>query len=84
MKKSLANIDCRVDECLGQIGEAGVPTVGIGPGNEKWAHTPQEHVGIALLKRACRIWTGLIVRVCGVASGQSGNFTATVVPYKPV
>ena len=48
--------------------EAGVPTVGIGPGNEKWAHTPQEHVGIAQLERTCRIWTRLIVHVCGVAS----------------
>lgn len=48
--------------------EAGIPTVGVGPGNEKWAHTPQEHVGLAQLKQACRIWTRMIVRVCGVAA----------------
>jgi len=25
--------------------EAGIPTIGIGPGNEIWAHTPEEHIG---------------------------------------
>ena len=55
----------------------------VGPDNEKRSHTPHEHVGIALLKRACRIWMRVIVRVFGVASGQSGNFPPTVVPYKP-
>ena len=48
--------------------EEGIPTVGVGPGNEKWAHTPHEHVGLAQLEQACRIWTRMIVRVCGVAT----------------
>lgn len=46
---------------------AGIPTVGLGPGNEKWAHTPDEHIGIDDLVETCRIWTRLIMRVCGVA-----------------
>jgi putative selenium metabolism hydrolase len=46
---------------------AGIPTVGLGPGNEKWAHTPDEHIGIDDLTETCRIWTRLIMRVCGVA-----------------
>ena len=25
---------------------AGIPTVGLGPGNEIWAHTPEEHIGV--------------------------------------
>lgn len=25
--------------------EAGIPTIGLGPGNEIWAHTPEEHIG---------------------------------------
>lgn len=24
---------------------AGIPTIGLGPGDEKWAHTPEEHIG---------------------------------------
>lgn len=26
---------------------AGIPTIGLGPGDEKWAHTPEEHIGTA-------------------------------------
>ena len=26
------------------MAEAGIPTVGLGPGDEKWAHTPEEHI----------------------------------------
>lgn len=47
---------------------AGIPTVGLGPGNEKWAHTPDEHILIDDLSEACRIWTRMIVNLCGVAS----------------
>lgn len=47
---------------------AGIPTVGIGPGDERWAHTKEEHVLIRDLERAARIWTRLILRVCGAAS----------------
>lgn len=47
---------------------AGIPTVGLGPGNEKWAHTPDEHVLVADLVEACRIWSRMIVDICGTAS----------------
>ncbi len=50
---------------------AGIPTVGLGPGNEKWAHTPDEHILIDDLTETCRIWTRLILRVCGVASAPA-------------
>lgn len=47
---------------------AGIPTVGVGPGNEKWAHTPDEHILIADLVDACRVWTRTIADVCGIAA----------------
>lgn len=47
---------------------AGIPTVGLGPGNEKWAHTPDEHILVDDLVEACRIWTRIMADVCGVAS----------------
>ncbi|ESY20297.1 MULTISPECIES: M20/M25/M40 family metallo-hydrolase [unclassified Mesorhizobium] len=33
---------------------AGIPTIGLGPGDEKWAHTPEEHVGTADLVNSAR------------------------------
>jgi succinyl-diaminopimelate desuccinylase len=47
---------------------AGIPTVGLGPGNEKWAHTPDEHILVADLVEACGIWSRMIVDICGTAS----------------
>ncbi|WP_379144003.1 M20 family metallopeptidase [Paracoccus pacificus] len=49
---------------------AGIPTVGLGPGNEKWAHTPDEHILVADLIEACRIWTRTITEVCGIAAAR--------------
>jgi putative selenium metabolism hydrolase len=34
--------------------EAGIPTIGIGPGNEIWAHTPEEHIGTRDIIQATR------------------------------
>jgi acetylornithine deacetylase/succinyl-diaminopimelate desuccinylase-like protein len=50
------------------MAELGIPTVGIGPGNEKYAHTPEEHVPVADLTQCCKLWTRLIVDVCGEAA----------------
>lgn len=36
------------------MNEAGIPTIGLGPGDEKWAHTPEEHVGTTDLMEATR------------------------------
>jgi succinyl-diaminopimelate desuccinylase len=46
---------------------AGIPTVGLGPGNEKWAHTPDEHILVADLVEACGIWSRMIVDICETA-----------------
>lgn len=49
---------------------SGIPTVGLGPGNEKWAHTPDEHILVDDLIEACRIWTRTITEVCGIAAAR--------------
>lgn len=36
------------------MNEAGIPTIGLGPGDEKWAHTPEEHVGTRDITEAAR------------------------------
>jgi putative selenium metabolism hydrolase len=46
------------------MGEAGIPTIGIGPGNEDYAHTRNEHVPIDELVQASRIYADLITRLC--------------------
>jgi putative selenium metabolism hydrolase len=46
------------------MGAAGIPTIGIGPGDERWAHTRDEHVPVAELVDASRIYADLITRLC--------------------
>jgi putative selenium metabolism hydrolase len=46
---------------------AGVPTIGIGPGNEDFAHTRDEHVPVDELVQASRIYAKLIESLCGEA-----------------
>jgi succinyl-diaminopimelate desuccinylase len=43
---------------------AGIPSVGIGPGDERLAHTPDERVPIAQVIAACRAYALLIERLC--------------------
>jgi putative selenium metabolism hydrolase len=43
---------------------AGIPCIGIGPGNEDWAHTPDEHVPVDELARCSRIYADLVSRLC--------------------
>lgn len=47
------------------MNEAGIPTIGIGPGDERWAHTDEEHVPIGELVSAARIYAELIRALCG-------------------
>jgi succinyl-diaminopimelate desuccinylase len=47
------------------ISAAGIPTIGIGPGNEDYAHTPEEHVPVDELVRSSRIYARLIEDLCG-------------------
>ena len=56
---------------------AGIPTIGLGPGDERWAHTREEHVPVADLERAARIWMRLIVHLCGIA-GEDETGSACV------
>jgi succinyl-diaminopimelate desuccinylase len=48
---------------------AGIPCIGMGPGNEDWAHTSDEHVPVAQLVDSSRIYAELLARLAG-ASGQ--------------
>ncbi|WP_439630698.1 M20 family metallopeptidase [Shinella sp.] len=36
------------------MNEGGIPTIGLGPGDEKWAHTPEEHIGTRDITEATR------------------------------
>ncbi len=47
------------------INEAGIPCVGLGPGNEYLAHTPKDVVPIGQLIDAARIYAALILDMCG-------------------
>jgi putative selenium metabolism hydrolase len=44
---------------------AGIPSVGLGPGDERLAHTPDERVPIADVLQVRRAYTLLIERLCG-------------------
>jgi putative selenium metabolism hydrolase len=52
------------------MSEAGIPTIGIGPGNEDWAHTPEEHIPVAQLVESSRIYAALIERLCGTTTEE--------------
>jgi putative selenium metabolism hydrolase len=43
---------------------AGIPSVGLGPGDERLAHTPDERVPVAQVLQACRAYALLIERLC--------------------
>ncbi len=40
------------------------PVVGIGPGNENFAHTPNEHVPLDQVIKAAKIYTALAEKIC--------------------
>ena len=47
------------------MAQAGIPTVGFGPGDERWAHTPEEHILVADLVTATEVYAQMIVTICG-------------------
>ena len=49
------------------MAQAGIPTVGFGPGDERWAHTPDEHILIAEIVTAAEVYAQTVLNVCGVA-----------------
>lgn len=46
----------------------GIPTVGIGPGDERWAHSPEEHIAVSEIITAAEIYARMIVDLCGEKS----------------
>ena len=43
----------------------GIPTIGIGPGEERFAHTVQEHVRVSDLLDATKVYAGINLAFCG-------------------
>jgi len=46
------------------IQRAGIPCAGFGPGDERFAHTPEDHVPIADLFSSCEVYAEIIRRAC--------------------
>ncbi len=46
------------------LNQAGIPCVGLGPGNELLAHTPKDVVPVDHLGKACRIYAQIIAEMC--------------------
>ncbi len=47
------------------VAERGIPTVGFGPGNEYFAHTPEDHLPISHLEIAAKIYAQTVLEICG-------------------
>jgi putative selenium metabolism hydrolase len=46
------------------IQRAGIPCAGFGPGDERFAHTPEDHVPIADLIASCEVYAEIIRKAC--------------------
>jgi len=44
----------------------GIPVIGFGPGEERFAHTHREHVKVADFLDAVRAYAWMACRVCGI------------------
>jgi acetylornithine deacetylase/succinyl-diaminopimelate desuccinylase-like protein len=55
------------------ISAAGIPCIGIGPGNENWAHTSDEHVPIAQVTGSSRIYAELLARLTSQSAQDVGT-----------
>ena len=49
---------------ISEIFDVGLPVVGIGPGDEQYAHTPYEHVSIDQVIKATKIYSVLAEKIC--------------------
>ena len=47
------------------IQRAGIPCAGFGPGDERFAHTPEDHVPIADIISSCEVYAEIIRSACG-------------------
>jgi acetylornithine deacetylase len=50
------------------LNQAGIPTIGVGPGHIQHAHAANEHVEIEELVDAAKIYALCIVEWCGVSA----------------
>jgi succinyl-diaminopimelate desuccinylase len=48
------------------MGVMGIPTVGFGPGEERYAHTADEQIRLADLVRAAQVYAQLVVELLPV------------------
>ncbi|HUT81758.1 MAG TPA: M20/M25/M40 family metallo-hydrolase [Candidatus Bathyarchaeia archaeon] len=49
---------------ISEMLDVSFPVVGIGPGNENFAHTPNEHVPVDQVIKAAKIYTALAEKIC--------------------
>ena len=47
------------------LGRAGIPTIGFGPGEERYAHTSDEQVRLEDVAKAARVYAQLAVELLG-------------------
>jgi len=47
------------------IAQRGIPCAGFGPGNELFAHTPEDHIPIRHLEQAAKVYAEAIIEICG-------------------
>ena len=45
------------------MGEYNIPTIGFGPGEERFAHTKDEHVKIEHIIKATKFYLGLLLEL---------------------
>jgi len=45
------------------MGEAGIPTIGFGPGDEQWAHSPDERIRIDELFAAAEVYAEMVMEI---------------------
>lgn len=50
------------------MAQAGIPTAGLGPGDEVWAHTVDEHVLVDELTATAEIYALAAIRLCGASA----------------
>ena len=46
------------------IADRGIPCVGFGPGNEAYAHTPEDHISIEDLDKSTKVYVQMAVEFC--------------------
>lgn len=52
------------------MAQAGIPTAGLGPGREEFAHTMDEHVPVSDLINIARMYASAVIDLCGARSAS--------------